>query len=85
MEVTLDGIGRLTTEHAASSYGQPVLVIGGEADVAHGPGDYIDVGAAPVPAWRVVERYVNWTRPEGEARELAETFIALGQAAGGVS
>lgn len=29
---------QLTTEHAASSYGQPVLVIGGEA---FGPGDIL--------------------------------------------
>ena len=39
-EVTISDLGsitgRLTTDHAASSYGQPVLVLDGEA---YGPGD----------------------------------------------
>lgn len=48
-----EGAAVLTTEHAASSYGVPVLVVGGEA---YGPGDALPSG---FPAGDLVRRFVN--------------------------
>lgn len=39
--------GTMTTDHAGSSYGQPVIV--GEDGTAYGPGDCLDGGWAGAP------------------------------------
>ena len=83
MDASIDGIGTLTTEHAASSYGQPVLCLGGAWDAVTGPGDLVEVGRDLCPAWMIVQRWMEATKPEGEALELAAAFVALGQATGG--
>jgi len=75
-EVILDGLGRLTTEHAASSDGQPVLLLGGSME-ATWPGDLIEVGGELQPAALVVGR---WLDAAGEnvtdaERDLAEAFV----------
>lgn len=52
MKVKLPGLGVLTTEHSASSYGLPVLLIGGEA---YGPHDILPGGRRAdraYAAWR---------------------------------
>ena len=68
------GEGTLTTDHAASSYGQPVLVYEG---TAYGPGDVIargwDTGCG-VCHWGESEPTVNamceqWRRMLTEARQ----------------
>ena len=83
MECTVDGLGVLTTEHAASSHEQPVLLLGSNWERATGPGDLVLVGGAPTPAWRIVKRWMEATKPEGEALDLAEAFVALGKATRG--
>ena len=45
----LPGLGRLTTEHAASPYGRPVLIV---ADVPYGPGDALPDGRSVADAVR---------------------------------
>jgi hypothetical protein len=42
MTIDLPGLGALTTDHAASSHGVPVLVVGG---AGYGPGDAVDISA----------------------------------------
>lgn len=62
--------GQLTTEHAASSYGQPVLVITG---IAYGPADTL-------PHWPQLpmtagEYVYKWALTEGrEERDAAHAF-----------
>jgi hypothetical protein len=78
MEVELDGIGRLTTEHAASSYGQPVLVLDDESG-AVGPGDLLWRERGIMPAGMLVR---VWLREHGadltdEERECAEGFAGM--------
>ena len=54
-------IGILTTDHAASSYGQPVLIVDG---ITYGPGDIID--SHPLAIW-----------PPEAAVDVADVFAAL--------
>lgn len=79
MECIISGLGRLTTEHAASSHGQPILLVGSSME-AHGPGDFLELSGIPILAWQAVDRWIEWTKPEGEALELAEAFVRLGRA-----
>jgi hypothetical protein len=53
MNVKLDSRSSITNEHSASSYGQPVLVIDGQA---YGPGDLVpdDLGI-PATARAMIE------------------------------
>jgi hypothetical protein len=70
--------GLLTTDHAASSYGQPVLVVDG---VAHGPGDLLADGEIAALAVRdelmaitdadtigALEVWLTWGRGPGRPR-----------------
>ena len=59
----------LTTEHAASSYGMPVLVVGG---IAYGPGDQVTYSQGP-------------DDPFGEISEPAQTMVAAAAVRGGKS
>ena len=49
VELAAGARGWLTDERAESSYGQPVLVVEDEEDVALGPGDYSGVVVAENP------------------------------------
>ena len=83
MDASIDGLGRLTTEHAASSYGQAVLVIDG---AAHGPGDVVTVTVETTTAAEAVRGWLWFNRGQlsEEELELAQAFVALGQATRGV-
>jgi hypothetical protein len=58
-------------------------VIVRKGDKALGPGDVFEVDGGPQPAWQVVQHWLEWTKPEGSDRRLAEAFIRLGQVTGG--
>lgn len=78
----------LTTEHAASSYNQPVLVRLSD-NSAYGPQDVIDDGLfGPLPAVDVVRRFAElelmagaWTHggiaPDPVAVAAVNTFVAM--------
>jgi len=75
MKVRIDGIGTLSTAHAASSYGVPVLLVEGVQE-ALGSGDLLVRDEGLVPAGAIVER---WLAEHGESlsaeeRALAEAF-----------
>jgi len=68
----------LTTAHPASSYGQPVLLVSGEA---HGPADVLPSG---ITAGDLVRLFLDgsspgggsWARRTKELVRLAEHFLA---------
>ena len=74
----------LTTDHAASSHGQPVLV--DEHGVAYGPADIVVPGSpdgffAPTTAAdAVLSAYGNWADglPEDAERDIARAHEGLG-------
>ena len=78
MEVILDGIGRLTTEHSASSYGQPVL-LPEDGEGAVGPGDLTEFEGELRP-WAYMVRcwlWFNRNRLTSAEREFAEGFAGM--------
>jgi hypothetical protein len=82
MEVRLMGSWKLTTDHAASSYGQPVLVDGtGEV---YGPGDIVKIFEQTgfVPAAEAIKRLVKINgikldKMDEGGRDLVNKFCAL--------
>lgn len=66
--------GLLTTDHAASSYGQPVLVVDG---VAHGPGDLLPDGQIAALAVRD-ELEIAALAIDDEQIALADADVMLG-------
>ena len=66
----------LSTDHAASSYGQPVLVIAGEA---YGVADLVRLPSGPVPAGKLKLRYPDSLEEAGQA-----TLIRLWERAKGL-
>jgi len=66
----------LSTEHAASSYGQPVLVNRGTGE-AFGPGDVL----IPYPSWgyvtaaMAVARFAKRKRLDADGAALVEKFV----------
>ena len=79
---TLAGNYRLTTDHAASSYGYPVLV-GGDGQ-AYGPGDLLPDGTPAADlaaeALAMLERFCALKRPEAELPATWEHFRSLFEA-----
>jgi len=69
---------QLTTEHAASSYGQPVLVHRGTGE-AYGPADIIKAypSYGPMPAVDVVRRLAKTANLDKEGKALVARFIGL--------
>lgn len=62
--------GRLTTEHASSSYGIPVLVMDGQA---YGPADLLPYW--PEMAMAAAEYVAGWAETEGpDAVEMARQW-----------
>ena len=53
MEATIDGLGKLTDEQAPSGRGQPVVLLTGNSDQPHEPGDFVTVGGVRHLAWIV--------------------------------
>jgi hypothetical protein len=67
-----DSTYTLTTDHAASSYGLPVLVCDGEA---YGPGDILPSGES------AAEWVTRWMRSPGRtAQDLEVGWAFVGQA-----
>jgi len=67
----------VTTDHAASSYGQPVLTIGGQA---HGPDDLVKHGSQIVAAAQLVGGLwacYNSLSLTDEEDELVQQFIRM--------
>jgi len=69
----------LTTDHAASSYGIPVLV--GPDNTAYGPGDILG-SDAPLscqfqPAGHMVRRWTRLTGRTVEEQEGAQLFLSI--------
>ena len=62
---------QLTTEHAASSYGQPVLLLDGNA---LGPADTIQIAATTVTAQDLV-RAIADVAPHAANHDLVQTFL----------
>jgi len=81
MRTIVDRVGVLSDEDSAD--GQPVLLVGGKVDQPRGPGDEVKAKGGPQPAWKLVEEWMNWTKPDGHDRELAEAFVRLGKASAG--
>lgn len=69
----------LTTEHAASSYGVPVLVVDG---VAYGPGDWVPIGDRAGMRAAALAEQVRLVLPPGEpaTTETAERMERLRRA-----
>ena len=78
MQVNLKPSWELSTEHAACSYGQPVLVNRATGE-AFGPGDILK--AYPswgyMPAAATVERMAKTAKLDDEGRELVGRFCGL--------
>lgn len=78
MQVNLSGSWELSTDHAASSYGQPVLVNRATGE-AFGPGDilkpYPSYGF--MPAAEAVRRLSKTAKLDAEGRDLAARFCGL--------
>jgi hypothetical protein len=72
----------VTDEHAASSYGQPVLVSRDDG-AAYGPGDIVKCYPSWTywPAWKAVERMAKRRKLSDEEQAFVERFINLGKAA----
>lgn len=80
MQVNLSGSWDLSTDHAASSYGQPVLV-NRATGTAFGPGDILK----PYPSWgfmpaaEAVRRLSKTAKLDAEGRDLAAKFADFGK------
>jgi hypothetical protein len=80
MKVTLTPSFELTTEHSASSYGQPVLVNRGSGE-AYGPGDVFQ----PYPSWpylpasKAVERMARTKKLTYDERAFVDKFVNFGK------
>ena len=78
MQVQLTPSYILTTDHSASSYGQPVLVDRGY-DTAYGPGDIVELysGWGLKPAALQVQRIFHWRQRQLSQDEctFVECFI----------
>jgi hypothetical protein len=76
MHVQLSPSWMLTTEHAASSYGIPVLVGPGRPGDAYGPGDILE--AYPcfglLPGRLVVQRLARTVELDDKGRDLVRAF-----------
>lgn len=79
MEFYLSPSWKLTTEHAASSYGLPVLV--GPSGAALGPLDIVEAYTSwgHMPARRVLERLVRPLRLTADQAALVAAFLAQGR------
>lgn len=71
MTTDLPGLGVLTTDHAASSHGVPVLVVGG---AGYGPGDAIHIPSCKAFAGcyrstQLYEAVLGWFRSHHARRE----------------
>lgn len=75
----------LTTEHAASSYGWPVLVHVA-TDEPFGPREVVRLypSFGWLPAYQAVARITAHRALEGEAQELVDRFVASGRIEGDV-
>lgn len=84
MKVNLSGSWELSTDHAASSYGQPVLANRTTREV-FGPGDILK----PYPSYGfmlaadAVRRLSKTAKLDAEELALVEKFADLGRAEGG--
>jgi len=78
MQATLSPSWELSTEHATSSYGQPVLVHRTTGD-AYGPGDILSAypSYGLLPAAAVVRRLAKTATLDEEGRALVERFVSL--------
>lgn len=80
MKVTLSPSWELTTEHASSSYGQPVLV-NRASGKAFGPADIIK----PYPSWgfmpagMAVERMARTGKFTYDEQKFVDSFINFGK------
>jgi len=79
LTVTLDGLGKLTDEHSASSYGQPVLVRE-EMGEALGPGDLMELVPMFSNARPASELVASWLKVSGDQldeddRAFVERFL----------
>ena len=63
----------LTTDHPASSYGQPVLIVDGNA---YGPADYVPGGPANTTAHDVVDFFYADFVDRGQGA-LADKFLKI--------
>ena len=78
MQITLAPSWILTTDHAASSYGQPVLVHRSTGE-AYGPGDIL----VPYPSWgympagAAVARFAKRKHLDADGAALVEKFVGL--------
>lgn len=78
MECSIDGLGTLRDEHEGVLYPKPRLFIYGLPPI--GPDDELILPgskwvALREPAWKGVKRWMDATKPEGEALELCEAFV----------
>lgn len=71
MEARLKGGWTLSTDHAASSYGQPVLV--GPDGAVYGPLDTLEYEGRTMDAWAVVRGMAPLA--DADARDLAARFV----------
>ncbi len=78
MRVILSPSYELSTEHAASRYGQPVLVHRSTGE-AYGPGDILKAYANYdwMPASRVVQRLAKAVHLTAEGQALVDRFVGL--------
>lgn len=78
MRTVLAPSWELSTEHAASSYGQPVLVHRATGE-AYGPGDILTAypSYGPRPAAAVVRRLARTATLDNEGLALVERFVTL--------
>ncbi len=78
MKASLAPSWELSTEHAASSYGQPVLVHRATGD-AYGPGDIVKPypSYGYVPALDAVARLAKTARLGKNGRALVARFLAV--------
>jgi hypothetical protein len=74
MTVRLSGTWELSTDHASSSYGQPVLVNRSTGE-AFGPGDIRKAGLNGfMPAGEMVRRLAKTAKLDAEGRGLVAKF-----------
>jgi hypothetical protein len=81
IKVTLTPSFELTTEHAASSYGQPVLFNRQAGSEAYGPGDIVQCYPSwPLqPAAMAVERMAKTKTLTLDERLFVDKFINFGK------
>ena len=75
MQIQIDesGVGRLTTDHAASSHGLPVLVVSGEA---YGPADRLPAGWRALRGGEAVGLWAALPGRTPEERRAARSYCA---------